>query len=660
MRPSATVVIPVWNGWELTAGCLASLRPTLGPDDDVVVVDNGSADATAALLAAHPWVTVVSNPSNLGFARACNQGAAVARGELVVFLNNDTVLAPGWLDRLVAAFDDPCVVAAGPRSNFVSGPQMVHGVPYDVADAAGYHAWADGWANAHRGEVEDAHRLVGFCLAVRRTAFEAVAGFDEGFEIGSYEDDDLCCRLAERGGRLVIAHESFVHHIGHRTFDVNGLDWRAIESANGVRFLEKRHATAGAVAAAVDGSSAPALLGACAARLGELFDEVVVYGAAPGTAVPGARVVAGADDVAGATASAWTLWMGPTDEVRGDLGALRAVLATRALGDVVRVPVRELRAAGPAWREGLTHYAPRLTRRGHRPPGRPAPGGPALCEVTVVHADGALRTPSTDAERALEQAATVAGLGWPDFALPYLELAAGDPVVRDSPWWRDVAVGAVLGGAGSAEEVLARVAPGDALLRAMAATRARGPDRALALLAGCGYGPVVAVERWRAHDGRGDAAAARAALAAVGDGPGLLAAVDHGCRDTPLVAARLLEALWELHPGSDAVLAGGSRLRLAAGLQPALEWAHRLRAAGLPAACPLLLSAATPGVAPLERVRAAAVAWAAFGEEVSRQLLARARDELGGADAVAADAFVAAVAPALLAGGRPVDAGRPA
>src|ERR671925_1106267 len=96
---AATIVIPVWNRWELTRACLESLRPTLGPRDRVVVVDNGSEDATAAGLRAYRWLKVVTNAENRGFAAACNQGAAEAGGEGVVFLNNDTLVTRHWLDR---------------------------------------------------------------------------------------------------------------------------------------------------------------------------------------------------------------------------------------------------------------------------------------------------------------------------------------------------------------------------------------------------------------------------------------------------------------------------------------------------------------------------------------------------------------------------------
>ena len=93
-----------------------------------MVVDNGSTDATREGLARYPWVDVVRNDENRGFARGCNQGAAVSRGDVIVFLNNDTIVHGGWLDELLGPFTDPEVGAAGPRSNGVSGYQLVEDV----------------------------------------------------------------------------------------------------------------------------------------------------------------------------------------------------------------------------------------------------------------------------------------------------------------------------------------------------------------------------------------------------------------------------------------------------------------------------------------------------------------------------------------------------
>jgi GT2 family glycosyltransferase len=236
-RPPASVVILAWNAWEATQACLASLRPTLGDADQVVVVNNGSTDETAEQLAQMDWLHVLTNDQNRGFAKGCNQGAQAAVNDFLVFLNNDTMVSAGWLEGLLQPFEDGFVVATGPRSNAVSGAQLLSSENYAVrlgsssaaADLADF-AWHVRLERA--GHRRETRRLVGFCLAVRRSAFRAVGGWDERYEIGGCEDDDLCARLLSHGGRLLIVDDVFVHHHGHVTFSANGVDWYAVQREN--------------------------------------------------------------------------------------------------------------------------------------------------------------------------------------------------------------------------------------------------------------------------------------------------------------------------------------------------------------------------------------------------------------------------------------------
>jgi GT2 family glycosyltransferase len=151
-----------------------------------VVVDNGSSDETSIELAQYPWVEVVSNSVNRGFAPGCNQGANVATGEVIVFLNNDTIVFDGWLDELVSSFEDPSVGAVGPRSNNVSGHQWIPDVSYRNEEPASIGEFATAWRQAHAGRTSECSRLVGFCLAVRADVFRSVNGFDELYAIGGF------------------------------------------------------------------------------------------------------------------------------------------------------------------------------------------------------------------------------------------------------------------------------------------------------------------------------------------------------------------------------------------------------------------------------------------------------------------------------------------
>ena len=98
-----SIIIPVFNRVELTQQCLTHLaQVTSDPSFEVIIVDNASSDGTPEFLRTLEGdIQVIRNEENRGFAKACNQGAALARGKYVVFLNNDTIPQPGWLSSLV-------------------------------------------------------------------------------------------------------------------------------------------------------------------------------------------------------------------------------------------------------------------------------------------------------------------------------------------------------------------------------------------------------------------------------------------------------------------------------------------------------------------------------------------------------------------------------
>jgi GT2 family glycosyltransferase len=240
-RPPVSVVILAWNAWAHTAACLDSVRRSIGPLDQVVVVDNGSSDDTAEGLAARPWVDVVTNPHNRGFAGGCNDGARAANNEFLVFLNNDTVVPQNWLTTLLEPFSQPLVGATGPRSNAVSGIQLLTPVPYASPFLPEFERFANAWAAWFAGQSTEVNRLVGFCLAIRREAFEDVEGFDERYVVGNFEDDDICRKLTSLGWTLRLAQACFVHHDSHVSFIENNVDFSATFYANQERFMAKWH-----------------------------------------------------------------------------------------------------------------------------------------------------------------------------------------------------------------------------------------------------------------------------------------------------------------------------------------------------------------------------------------------------------------------------------
>jgi GT2 family glycosyltransferase len=210
-------ISPLFNGLPLTQTMLASLRETLPPglDHEIILVDDGSTDGTRKWLASLPApCRSLLNAQNIGFAGACNRGAATATGDLLFFLNNDLVLLPGWLGPMLAAFTrfPDAGLVGNVQLNAATGAVDHTGMAFDAKGKPAHEtgrAWTTRWFGRPACRPVDA--LTGACFAIRRTDWAQLGGFDEGFVNGG-EDIDLCLRAAAAGRRNFVALRSVVRH----------------------------------------------------------------------------------------------------------------------------------------------------------------------------------------------------------------------------------------------------------------------------------------------------------------------------------------------------------------------------------------------------------------------------------------------------------------
>lgn len=226
--PALSIVIVTWNSEADITACVESLRAHTRNPFELIVVDNASTDGTRARLdglrvvdvaqaGAEPVgrLHVVRNAENVGYAPAANQGLALARGGYVVLLNPDTVVSPGWDERLAAELK-PGVGAVGPVSDHAAGLQFFgrflqseRGVtsPEAVVNAGGFPD----------EPALDTMLLMGFCLMTTRAVLEAHGPLDAGLPMGG-DDLEYSLRLRRAGLVLRVVPSVFVHHKGQASF----------------------------------------------------------------------------------------------------------------------------------------------------------------------------------------------------------------------------------------------------------------------------------------------------------------------------------------------------------------------------------------------------------------------------------------------------------
>jgi len=245
--PSATIVIPCYDGWAITETCLRMVRETLPPggDHEVLVIDDASTDGSGeklkAFAKAFPQMQVVRNRKNRGFIESCNLGVRLASNEGVVFLNNDTIPLPGWLEPLLATLDEPEVGLVGGKLLWPDGIlQEAGGVVFSNARGA----------NFGRGSPTPAaplfnyRRPVDYCsgalLGVRRSDFLGLGGFDRRYRPAYYEDTDLAFSVRNARRSVVFNPESVVLHLeGASSSTSAGPGTKRFQELNREKFARK-------------------------------------------------------------------------------------------------------------------------------------------------------------------------------------------------------------------------------------------------------------------------------------------------------------------------------------------------------------------------------------------------------------------------------------
>jgi GT2 family glycosyltransferase/glycosyltransferase involved in cell wall biosynthesis len=240
--PRVSIVIPVFNKIAYTAACLRSLvEHAEGIAFETIVVNDCSTDATAQRLAQIDGIRIHRNAQNLGFVGSCNAGAAMARGEFIVFLNNDAVVTAGWLRALLDCFaQEPDAGLVGSKLVYPDGRlQEAGGIVF--SDGSGWNYGRFGDPSDPRYNVRrDADYCSGAAIMLPRALFEKLGGFDTRYAPAYYEDTDLAFAVRDSGKKVLVEPRSCVVHFEGVTAGTDvASGMKRYQVVNREKFVEK-------------------------------------------------------------------------------------------------------------------------------------------------------------------------------------------------------------------------------------------------------------------------------------------------------------------------------------------------------------------------------------------------------------------------------------
>ena len=253
MTPRLSIVIVNYNGREHLENCLRSLaeHPVV-TTHEIIVVDNASTDGSVQALRRHPGVRVVALDQNVGFSRGNNAGIRASGGELVLLLNNDTLVPGGALDTLVARLDaHPQAAAAGPRlidaegrAELSFGPMISPVGELRQKTIMALHARGFGpvsqWVERATRTEHFVDWVSGACLLVRRDVADRVGLLDERFFLYT-EDVDFCASVRAAGWKVLFTPAAEVVHLRGRARLAAPKAINTVYRRSQLAFYEKHH-----------------------------------------------------------------------------------------------------------------------------------------------------------------------------------------------------------------------------------------------------------------------------------------------------------------------------------------------------------------------------------------------------------------------------------
>lgn len=239
MSEKISVIVLAWNGEKYLEPCLQALLAQVYSPFEILVVDNASTDGSVAVVEKFlPRVRLVRNAYNLGYSAGNNVGIDQVDGDIVILLNQDTVVQPGWLRAIAETFADSSISIVGCKSLYMDGRGFQHaGGIVRPGDAFTTHV---GWGEVDHGQYDqltDPDYVTGAAFAIHRRVLDRIGKLDEEFYPGFYEEIDYCYRARRAGFRVVYQPRAVLHHHETTSLPESNPERARASHRNRVRFI---------------------------------------------------------------------------------------------------------------------------------------------------------------------------------------------------------------------------------------------------------------------------------------------------------------------------------------------------------------------------------------------------------------------------------------
>lgn len=210
--PKTSIIILTYNNLEFTKACIESIKTYTEPNTyELIIVDNKSEDDTVSYLKELKDIILICNEKNQGFPKGCNTGIFYAQKENdILLLNNDTIVTKNWLKNLkIALYSNESIGAVGAISNHQENLQGCD-FTYETIESMQEKAKENNQSNKEKWEEKVC--LIGYCMLIKRSVFNQIGTLNENYSPGYIEDNDLSLNIIEKGYKLLLCHDTFIHH----------------------------------------------------------------------------------------------------------------------------------------------------------------------------------------------------------------------------------------------------------------------------------------------------------------------------------------------------------------------------------------------------------------------------------------------------------------